>query len=242
MNCIVIDDDHIVRKLIEEFIGKTNKLRLFGSYDNPVSALSEIAGSGKQVDIIFLDVEMPEMSGLELIENLKTKPQIIIISGKDKYALRAFDYDVTDYLLKPISYSRFYKAVERAIEHRDNSVEEINNKENKASNRNELFIKENAKLTRVRIDEIYYVEAQENYVSIQTYDNRYLIHFTMKAIRPKLPDDIFVRIHRSYYINIMHIHSITGNVIFMNIKEGEKQIPIGKSYKADLLDHLNLIK
>nr|MDA3820051.1 LytTR family DNA-binding domain-containing protein [Candidatus Delongbacteria bacterium] len=104
-----------------------------------------------------------------------------------------------------------------------------------------LFIKENSKLIKLHFSDIYFVEAQENYVSIQTYEKRYLIHFTMKAMHAKLPHDIFVRTHRSYIININHIKTITGNAISMDLKQGKKDIPIGKSYKQDLLDGLNLI-
>lgn len=240
INCIVIDDDAIVRKLIEEFIRKTKQLNLLGSFENPVIALSELSHFD-DVDIIFLDVEMPEMSGLELLENLKTNPHVIIISGKDKYAIKAFDYDVTDYLLKPVSYSRFYKAVGRTINDIKKSKNDTDCNENENNTARVLFIKENSKLIKLNFSDIYFVEAQQNYVSIQTYEKRYLIHFTMKAMHAKFPQGIFVRTHRSYIININHIKTITGNEIPMVLKQGKKDIPIGKSYKQDLLDRLTLI-
>jgi DNA-binding LytR/AlgR family response regulator len=240
INCVVIDDDAIVRKLIEEFIRKTKQLNLLGSFENPVIALSELASSNI-VDIIFVDVEMPEMSGLELLENLRKNPHVIIISGKDKYAIKAFDYDVSDYLLKPVSYSRFYKAVERTIADIKKSTNDPDCNETETPANKTLFIKENSKLTKLHVSDVYFIEARENYVSIQTYEKRYLIHFTMKAMHAKLPQDIFVRTHRSYIININHINTITGNIISMELKQGKKNIPVGKSYKQGLLDHLNLI-
>jgi DNA-binding LytR/AlgR family response regulator len=238
MKCIIIDDDHIVRKLIEGFVKKTKKLELLGSFENPVVALDKYADSD-QIDLIFLDVEMPEMSGLELLENLKTEPRVIIISGKDKYAINAFDYDVTDYLLKPITYSRFYKAVERASE-KMTLVEGDDNADRDA--KDEIFVKENTSLKRVKFNDICFIEAQENYISLQTYDKRHLIHFTMKAIEKELPSKQFLRIHRSYFVNLDKIDSITGNQINVKLKNETAHLPIGKSYKEDLMSRLNLMK
>jgi DNA-binding LytR/AlgR family response regulator len=235
LNCIIIDDDQIIRKLIEEFVNKTKKLTLLGSYESPVIALAELEGN-VDVDIIFLDVEMPEMTGLELLDNLKTEPRVIIISGKEKYALNAFDYDVTDYLLKPITYSRFYKSVERAIE-KTVSLSKVES----GNNKDEIFIRENSSLVRVKFSEILFVEAQENYVSLQSFNKRFLIHFTMKAIEKELPQNSFIRVHRSYFVNSDHISSITGNRISIKLQKETIHIPIGKSYKETLLNKLNLM-
>ncbi len=245
LNCIIIDDDLIIRKLVEEFVRKTKRLNLLGSFENPVIALSELA-ENEQVDIVFLDVEMPEMTGLELLDNMRTYPKVIIISGKEKYAINAFDYDVTDYLLKPITYARFYKAVMRAIE----DVEAENGKaspkkqasgDNEPKLKDEIFIRENSTLVRIKFSEILFVEAQENYVSLQSSEKRFLIHFTMKAIENELPNDNFVRVHRSYFVNLAHIKQISGNRISMKVNNETVHIPIGKSYKDDLFNRLNLM-
>ena len=237
MKCIIIDDDYIVRKLIEGFVKKTRKLELLGSFENPVVALDKYANSD-QIDLIFLDVEMPEMSGLELLENLKTEPRVIIISGKDKYAINAFDYDVTDYLLKPINYSRFYKAVERASE---KSGLVARDEEPRAESKEEIFVKESSSLIRIKFDDIRFIEAQENYISLQTFEKRHLIHFTMKAIEKELPEGKFIRIHRSYFVNVDRIDSITGNQINVKLKNETARLPIGKSYKENLMSKLNLM-
>jgi len=237
MKCIIIDDDYIVRKLIEGFVKKTRKLELLGSFENPVVALDKYANSD-QIDLIFLDVEMPEMSGLELLENLKTEPRVIIISGKYKYAINAFDYDVTDYLLKPINYSRFYKAVERASE---KSGLVARDEEPRAESKEEIFVKESSSLIRIKFDDIRFIEAQENYISLQTFEKRHLIHFTMKAIEKELPEGKFIRIHRSYFVNVDRIDSITGNQINVKLKNETARLPIGKSYKENLMSKLNLM-
>ncbi len=237
MKCIIIDDDYIVRKLIEGFVKKTRKLELLGSFENPVVALDKYANSD-QIDLIFLDVEMPEMSGLELLENLKTEPRVIIISGKDKYAINAFDYDVTDYLLKPINYSRFYKAVERASE---KSGLVARDEEPRAESKEEIFVKESSSLIRIKFDDIRFIEARENYISLQTFEKRHLIHFTMKAIEKELPEGKFIRIHRSYFVNVDRIDSITGNQINVKLKNETARLPIGKSYKENLMSKLNLM-
>jgi DNA-binding LytR/AlgR family response regulator len=242
-NCIIVDDDQIIRKLIEEFVRKTKRLNLLGSFDNPVSALSELEDN-QQVDIVFLDVEMPEMTGLELLDNLHSNPKVIIISGKEKYAIDAFNYDVTDYLLKPITYSRFYKAVMRAIEDtpvHNNTQNTDNSEGGEPKQKDEIFIRENSKLVKIKFSEILFVEAQENYVSLQSSDKRFLIHFTMKAIENELPKDNFVRVHRSYYVNIDHIDQISGNRIVMKVNKETMYIPIGKSYKEVLFNRLNLM-
>ncbi len=243
LNCIIIDDDNIIRKLIEEFVRKTKRLHLVGSYENPVVVLSELSDDEK-IDIIFLDVEMPEMTGLELLDNLRTDPKVIMISGKERYALDAFDYAVTDYLLKPINYARFFKAVTRAIdkiekEQADKKAPVQQNEQ--VAHKDEIFIRENSNLTKVKFSDILFVEAQENYVSLQTTQKRYLIHFTMKGIEAELPVNSFVRVHRSYFVNLDHIKHITGNRISMIVNKETVYIPIGKSYKDDLFDRLNLM-
>ena len=237
LNCIIIDDDLVVRSLLEDFIKKSDKLKLMGSFDSSVKALSKIDKSRK-VDLIFLDIEMPEMSGLELLENLNKDLMTIVISGNEKYALDAFNHNVVDYLLKPFSLARFLKSVDRAIELK-NLKSKIVFSESRIDD--DIFIKDNSKLVKVNFSEIVYVEAKENYVSIQTNKKRYMIHYTMKAIEKVLPVDFFARVHRSYYVNIKYIKSIYGSQIDLIVDDKTVDIPIGKSYRAELLDKLNLI-
>ncbi len=234
MNCIIIDDDPLSRKIVEGFIEKTDMLNLVGSYDSPLSAFKAFE-QPEPIDIIFLDVEMPEMSGLEFINTLDSPPMIIIVSGKEKYAIEAFEYDVIDYLLKPISLQRFYKAVNKA-------QGRYQEKESISKFPDEIFIKKkNSTLVRIRYDDILWVEALENYVTVNTFKEKFTIHFTMKAIENKLPLVKFKRVHRSYIVNINRIDYIEDSNVVMKVENGSKVIPIGKSYRDALMDDLNLI-
>ncbi len=234
MNCIIIDDDPLSRKIIEGFIEKTDALELVGSFDSPLKAFKAFDGE-TPIDLIFLDIEMPEMSGMEFINTLDSPPMIIIVSGQEKYALEAFEYDVVDYLLKPISLPRFYKSVNKA-QNRHLDRESISRYPN------EIFIKKkNSTLVRLRFEDITYVEALENYVIVSTFKEKFTIHFTMKSIENKLPPAMFKRIHRSYIVNIHKIDVIEDNNIIVKSEGGSKVIPIGKSYRDSLMDDLNLI-
>ena len=234
MNCIIIDDDLLSRKIVEGFIDKTDFLNLVGSYENALDSLNAFQGE-EPIDLIFLDVEMPEMSGLEFLNTLDSPPMIIIVSGQEKYALEAFEYDVIDYLLKPLELARFYKAVNKA-QKRFQERESISNYPE------EIFIKKkNSTLVRLRYDDILWVEALENYVTVNTRKEKFTIHFTMKAIENKLPSGKFKRVHRSYIVNIQQIEQIEDNSVIMRVDNGTKVIPIGKSYRDNLMDDLNLI-
>jgi DNA-binding LytR/AlgR family response regulator len=231
MNCIIIDDDLMSRRIIEEFVNRTDQLNLLSSYENAVDAINAF-NTEEDIDLIFLDIEMPEMSGIDFLETLTNPPQIIIISSKDKYALDAFNYDVTDYLLKPISYSRFFKAVNKANVRFKNKVDPKDD---------EIFIKKNSALVRLKYQDILWVEALENYVIFNTFNEKYTIHFTMKAIEQKLPSNRFTRVHRSYIVNTSSINVIEDNSVIIKTHDGSKSIPIGKSYKDKLMGDINLI-
>ncbi|MBI9068821.1 MAG: response regulator transcription factor [Salinivirgaceae bacterium] len=234
MNCIIIDDDPLSRKIIEGFIEKTDTLNLLGSFDNAISAFNIFKGN-QEVDLIFLDVEMPEMTGLEFLNTLDSPPMIIIVSGQEKYALEAFEYDVVDYLLKPLFLARFYKSVNKA-------QNRFQDKESISKLPEEIFIKKkNSTLVRLRYDDILWVEALENYVTVSTFKEKFTIHFTMKAIENKLPTTKFKRVHRSYIVNINQIELIEDNNVIIKVDNGTKVIPIGKSYRDNLMDDLNLI-
>ena len=231
MNCIIIDDDLMSRRVIEEFVERTEQLNLLNSYENAVDAINAF-NTGEDIDLIFLDIEMPEMSGIDFLETLQNPPQIIIVSSKEKYALDAFNYDVTDYLLKPVTYGRFFKAINKASIRFKNKVD---------TKEDEIFIKKNSALVRLKYTDILWVEALENYVIFNTFTDKYTIHFTMKAIEQKLPTNTFTRVHRSYIVNTSSIDVIEDNAIIIKTKEGNRTIPIGKSYKDSLMNDLNLM-
>jgi DNA-binding LytR/AlgR family response regulator len=234
MNCIIVDDDKLSLRIIEEYVKKTDTLEHVGSFTSAVEAVNFLRNNPETVDLIFLDIEMPEMTGLDMLDSLRNAPQVIIISSKEKYALNAFEYDVADYLLKPVNYARFYKAIDkvtnRGTRHKIESM-----------GREEIFIKKNSTLVRLKYDDILWIEALENYVIFNTYADKYTIHFTMKAIEQKLPNQKFTRVHRSYIVNTSSINFIEDNAIIIKTEDGHKSIPIGKSYKDKLMGDINLM-
>jgi DNA-binding LytR/AlgR family response regulator len=230
MNCVVIDDDALSRRVIEEFINRTEFLNLKYTFQNAVEAIGVFNEKADDVDLIFLDIEMPEMDGIDFLNTLKNLPQVIIVSSKEKYAIDAFDYDVTDYLLKPITYGRFYKAVLKARNIHDSRSQDETD---------EIFIKKNSALVRLKYDDILWVEALENYVIVNSFSSKFTIHFTMKSIESQLPVNMFKRVHRSYIINVRKIDRIEDNTIFIKSEEGVKGIPIGKAYKEKFMKDIN---
>lgn len=233
MNCIIIDDDEMSRRVVEEFVNRTDFLNLSSSFTNAVEAINYLK-QGEEVHLIFLDVEMPEMTGIEFLNSLNLPPQVIIVSSKEKYAIQAFDYSVTDYLLKPISYARFFKAASKAYEI-------FNKGRSFADTDKEIFIKKNSSLVRIKYNDILWVEALENYVVINTTTDKFTIHFTMKSIENQLPVAKFKRVHRSFIVNVSRITSIEDNSVIIKMTDSKKVIPIGKSYRDKLLNEINLM-
>lgn len=233
MNCIIIDDDEMSRRVVEEYINRTDFLDLTYSFSGAIEAINYLK-QGEDVHVIFLDIEMPEMSGIEFMNTLTHTPQVIIISSKEKYALQAFEYSVTDYLLKPITYARFFKAASK-------SYEVFNKGRSLTDGDKEIFIKKNSSLVRIKYNDILWVEALENYVVINTLTEKFTIHFTMKSIENQLPLSKFKRVHRSFIVNVSRIASIEDNSVVIKMNEGRKIIPIGKSYREKLLREINLM-
>ena len=233
MNCIIVDDDSFLRKIIEDFVRKTETLNLLHSLSNALDAI-KVMNTNETIDLIFLDIEMPEMTGIDFLQSLSSFPQIIIVSSKEKYAINAFEYDVTDYLLKPFTYSRFLKAVNKALEREKKA--RINAMEG------EIYIKHNFSLVKLKFADILWIEAMENYVIINTFDEKYTMLFTMQAIEEKLPSKHFMRVHRSFIVNLNEITKIEEKNIHILTNGGiNNNIPIGKMYKPKLLNEINVI-
>lgn len=228
LNCIVVDDDEMSRKVVVHFIEKTNFLQLTKEFDNGLDATRYL--DEEHVDIIFLDVQMPEMSGMDFINALEKDIDVILITSEQKYAVEAFEKKVTDYLVKPIEYSRFIQAAEKALKN-------VEIKRAAAGQRKEFYVRADAKIVRISYEKILFVEALADYVIIQTEAKKHIVHFTMKGIASRLPEEEFVRTHRSYIVNLDKIEALEDNSILI----GEKYIPIGASYKEALLDQLNFL-
>jgi len=233
MNCIIVDDDKLTCKILEGYVSKSTLLTLVGSFSDSVEARN-ILTKRHDIDLIILDIEMPEMNGFDFIGSLDFPPNIIIVSSAEEYALKAFDFNVVDYLLKPVTYGRFCKAIDKTVRY-------FARKESNPSGEEEIFIKKGTSLVKLKLRDIIYIEALENYVTLNTSDDKFTIHFTMKAIENQLPSGVFIRVHRSYIINKSMIQSIKENSLDLNVGGSVKNIPVGKSFRDSLLNDINVM-
>ncbi|MBN8566626.1 LytTR family DNA-binding domain-containing protein [Flavobacterium filum] len=222
LNCVVVDDSSIQRMIITKLVNNHQNLTLIGDFSNAIEAKSCM--SIHSVDLIFLDIEMPIINGFDFLDGLKNKPQIIFITSKADYAVKAFDYDATDYLQKPISVERFDSAVKRAIElHK--LRHEVTEEEG-----DYIFIKSNLKKLKVYTSKIKWIEAYGDYVKVVTDEDSNLVLSTMKSFENDLSKDRFLRVHKSFIVNIDKIERF--NSKFAEI--GVTKIPLSRNKKDDL--------
>jgi DNA-binding LytR/AlgR family response regulator len=232
MNCIICANKNS-SQLLEEFVGKSSSLNLIGTFSDSGSIRAQLS-KRQDIDLIFLDVDIPEMDIFNFINSFDHQANIIIVSPDDKDALKAFEFNIVDYLIKPLTFSRFCKAVDKAIRY-------YANKEVSNSDANEIFIKKGSALVKLKIKDIIYVEALENYVILNTKNEKFTIHFTMKAIEYQLPSGTFIRVHRSFIVNISLIKTIKENSLDLIIGNEVRDIPIGQSYRDPLLNRINIM-
>ena len=234
MDCLIVDDDEITRKTIEKLVRNTDFLNLRGSCSSAVEAYNFFMQN--RVDLILLDVMMPEMTGIELIRSLgDNKPKIILITSEKGFASEAFDHDVVDFITKPVTADRFYKAV---LKVRKIYEKEITRPTGPAASQPYLFVKADSRYVKINSGDILYIEALADYVSIYTTtEDRFVIHSTMKSIEEKLPQPDFIRIHNSFIVRLDKITSIEDNTVAL----GKKLFPVSRSHKKDLMDRLRLL-
>lgn len=229
LNCIVVDDSSIQRILVTKLVDSHPNLNLVGEFSNAVETKNCLAT--KQVDLLFLDIEMPIINGFNLLDGLKEKPQIIFITAKAEYAVKAFDYDATDYLQKPITKERFNAAVKRAMDiymlRKDTGFEEEGE---------HIFIKSNLKKLKIYTSKIKWIEAYGDYVKIVTEDDSHLVLSTMKSFEKDLSKEKFIRVHKSFIINVDKIEKF--NSKFAEI--GVTKIPLSRNKKEDLVKALDV--
>lgn len=228
LNCMVVDDDPIFRQYISKQIKETSGLKLVVEADSATKAIDLL--EEHEVDIIFLDVQMPEMTGIELVARLNNGYEVILVTANDSYAVDAFDQKVTDYLVKPFEYDRFSKAVTKA----KNNIEAFRKKKDLIEH---IFIKSDGKIIHLKLTDILFVEALADYVVINTEAKKYIVHHTMKGVEKKLPTQRFVRVHRSFIVNIEKIDFIEDLSVHIKVKA----IPIGASYKDILYKTMNFL-
>ena len=222
INCLIIDDEPLAINVIKSFIKEIDNITIINTFTSPVNALKYL--KEHKVDLIFLDINMPLLNGLDFIRNLETKPLIIVTTAYDEYAIKTYELEVLDYLVKPIPFPRFMKAVNRAFKALDTAKAEDTSKTIK---RPFTFIKvDKKKMKKIYLDEILVIESLRDYLKITTQTNKYIIHSTLSNFTSLLPESNFIRIHRSFTIAIDKIDSVEGNSVEI---EGIRYV-IGRSY------------
>lgn len=227
LRSIIVDDSSMQRMAVAKLVNNHPNLALVAEYSNAIEAKNGIKNN--QIDLIFLDVEMPIISGFDLLESLENSPQVILITGKPDYALKAFDYDVTDYLHKPITLARFDASVKRAL----TKYEQMN----KVSNEDEehIFVKSNLKKRKVILSEIKWIEALGDYIKLVTDEANIVILSTMKSFEKELPENKFLRIHKSYIVNLEKVEKFNSK----NVEVSGRQIPLSRNKKTELAEALS---
>jgi DNA-binding LytR/AlgR family response regulator len=209
--CIIIDDEPAARKLLTEYISEVEFLELVGTAEHPLNASRLLRST--DFDVMFLDINMPKMSGIEFLKTISNPPVSVITTAYAEYALNGFDLNVLDYLVKPFGFERFLKACSKASEY----LQLIHGQEVPKKSVDYFFVKCNGSIEKISFQELIFVEAKQNYVVLHTTTRKLLVYLTLKGIAEKLPGDIFLKIHKSSIINLEKIKSIEGNVINLGL-------------------------
>ena len=228
LNCVIIDDEPLARKGLREHIGDIDFLQLVGEFDHPLKAMDVL--STESVHVIFLDIHMPKITGIEFLKSLPHPPLIVFTTAYPQYAVDGFDLNVLDYLVKPISFDRFLKAAMKAKE----AVSKGNTTSAASQKEDYFFIKADNKLIKLFYQDIQFVEALQNYITIHTTNKKYITYLTFKSIEESLPGDEFIKVHKSYLVAANKIESIEGNII----RIGQHEIPISRNSKEEVLEKL----
>jgi len=232
INCIIIDDELPAIQLIEDYVARITFMNVLKSFNNAIEPVSFLQAN--KVDVIFLDVEMEGFTGLQFIKSLLQKPKIILTTAYDQYALEAFNLNVCDYLLKPISFERFLTAINKCCHVTENGSFEVNTSIDFIQN-DYIYIKENKKIHKIFLSDINYIESMKEYIKIHTSSGRYITKTSISNFDTKLPQDNFIRVHKSYIISISKIKSFTSTTIELENME----IPISRTYKNAVMNALN---
>ncbi len=237
INCLIVDDEALARKLLTDYIGKIPELNLVGACENPIQAKKVLLEN--QIDLLFLDIQMPEITGIDFLKTLNKKPLTIFTTAYAEYALEGYTLEIMDYLLKPIPFDRFFQAVSKALDYfayKNSSKETSPEKPAEQQSPQEYFFaKADYKIVKVKYDDILYIEGMKEYVRIQTKEKKIIIYQSMQKLIELLPSNRFVRIHKSHIINIDKIDSIDNSVVIIN----NEVLGIGRSYRADFMDKIN---
>ncbi len=229
ISCIIIDDEPLARKGLKEYIADIDFLTLAGEFDGPLKATALLAAGG--VQLIFLDIQMPRITGLEFIKTVPNAPPVIFTTAYPNYALEGFEVNALDYLVKPISFERFLKAVLKAkvfYDSRDTAAASV------PAESPYFFIKAENKLVKILLQDVLFAEGLQNYVCIHTTEKKYVTYLTFKALEEYLPADRFIKVHKSYILAASKVDSISGNEVVI----GNHHIPISRNLRDDVMHKL----
>lgn len=233
---IIVDDEPLALDVMETYIEKLPSLELVARCENAIQAFDIL--SKEEVDIMFLDIQMPQLTGIDFLKSLSNPPLVIFTTAYPNYAIEGYELNVIDYLLKPISFERFMKAVNKAMAQlelqNDNAVATTSEVESE-DKADFIFVKADKKLIKINYADILYIEGLKDYVIIKMPTSRVITLQTMKSLEAKLPSTIFKRIHRSYIVNLDKISAVIGNMVEIE----KKHLPIGKNYREELLNIVN---
>ena len=232
INCIIVDDEPAAIRVVENFLKNLPEVNLAGTCKSAFEAIKLL--KEKNIDLIFLDINMPGLSGIDFLKSLRNPPLVVVTTAYREYAVESYELDVIDYLHKPFSFDRFYQAFQKAEEKilLRSKKPEIDTSETTVENKGYTFFNVNKRLVKVNFNELLYIESTGEYCKINTTGERYIVHITLKKLLTILPPNAFIRVHKSFIVAIDKIKLVEGNMV----KIGDKSIPIGYSYKKVFLD------
>ncbi len=232
INAIIVDDEPLAQEVLEAHLSKIPEVNLVAKCDNAIEAREAL--NTNDIDLMYLDIQMPQISGVEFVKSLTHPPAVIFTTAFDNYAVEGFELNAVDYLLKPISIDRFLKATNKALD-----IIQTNHKSQAAfvdaADDDFIFVKADKKLVKINYSDVLYIEGLKDYVIIKLNDKRVITLQTMKSLEQKLPSNIFLRIHRSYIVNMSKIDALMGNMVELKEKGQVKHLPVGKNYRDKLL-------
>lgn len=227
LNCLIVDDEPVGRKGLAEYVAEVESLNLVAQCENAVKASAYLNDS--RIDLIFLDIQMPKLSGIDFLRTLKNPPLIIFTTAYSEYAVEGYSLDIVDYLLKPISFERFLKAVQKAVD-----IYQLKNQTHISPSSDHFFVKSDSKFEKVMYKDVLYVEAMQNYVLIHVPGKKLITYLTMAGIESHLPNDQFLKVHKSFIVSIAHIKAIDGSELVI----GDARIPISRNLKDDVIHQI----
>ncbi|SHM52641.1 LytR/AlgR family response regulator transcription factor [Mucilaginibacter sp. OK098] len=229
INCVIIDDEPLAREGLANYVREVDFLTLSGTGENPLELLPLL--DRQTVDLVFLDIQMPKMNGIEFLKILQKPPMVVITTAYPSYALEGFQLNVLDYLLKPVTFERFFKAASKARDYHRLLMKSFSNDAAVTEPDDYFFIKCGSKYEKIPFEEILYVEGMQNYVNIYTLKGKYVTMLSLKNLEENLDQKAFIRVHKSYIVAIGKIDGIEGNEIFIQ----NNRIPISRNYRDQVI-------